>query len=174
MDKVKKNKSSVFILPMILGIPYKYFKGFINCYIGSNYDEEDSRRMYVVFETKELIPDKVKGRTEILMNSNQYVDSIVVDEFTVLIYKNVEVFDNDFDAFKDGRYTEFSDRYKKLLKRLYPTITRIHSIISPSLTDRLELSKKVGSSLPDNCEIFDSPYESDENFSLAHFLSVDV
>jgi hypothetical protein len=175
MGEVKKNKSSVFIIPMIMGIPYKYFSGFVNCYIGSNYDDNNyQERIYIVFNTDDFNNDKISNKVETMTSSSQFVNTLIVDDFTVLSYKPPEVFLSDFIAFKNGEYSKFSEKYKSLIKALYPKLKDVHSIIEPTGEDRAELGKKLEANLSDNCEIFDSPYESDETFSLAHFLNVDV
>ena len=135
MGEIKKNKSSVFILPMLTNIPYKHFEGFVNCYIGSSYSDNKSRRIYLVFKTSIL----TAVNQEALINNEHYVDELIVDDFTVLTYRPLTIFKEDFDRFKEGEYTKFSNKYKAILKKTYPRIKRIHAIISPSDTDRDEL-----------------------------------
>jgi hypothetical protein len=169
---VKKNKSSVFILPMILGVPYDYFKGILNCYIGCNYDDRDEERIYVVFNTESI--DDVKDRESVLTNNEQYFDTLIVADFTIYSFKVSSAFKDDFHCFKEGKYSKFSYKYKKILKRLYSN-KWVHSVIDPKAIDREKLREKLGAiELPRNCEIFDSPYESEETFSLSHFIEVDL
>lgn len=167
-------------MPMIIGIPYKYFKGFINCYIGSNHDEDNGRRIYLVFDSDYLHSehkDIPKGRLKILETNSQYVRSIEIDRFTMLVYKPLEIFEIDFDIFKSGKYSKFSKKYKSILKGIYKN-KRISSIIDPSEKDRAELASKLFDEndqdrLPDNCEIFSTIDDIEETFSIAAFLEVD-
>lgn len=173
---VTKNKSSVFILPMIIGVPYKYFNGFVNCYIGSNHEDEDDRRIYLVFDTEYLNSDNgdaPKGRVKVLESNSQYLRTVLIDRFSMMVFKPLPAFENDFDHFRHGRYSKFSKKYKSILRMIYNN-KKVRSILNPSIEDRQELSEKLGCSLPDNCEIFDIMDEAEETFSLAAFLEVDI
>lgn len=162
---------------MILGIPYKYFSESINCYIGCNHDDEDdNKRIYLAFDTDILHNKKnPRERYHILTSQSQYVKSIEINRFTILVYRTLDIFKDDFEHFKNGRYSQFSDRYKKILKKIYSN-DKVNSILNPSFEDREKLAAKLSvANLPENCEIFDSPYiEEDEIFTLANFIEVDV
>jgi hypothetical protein len=183
--KKKKNKSSVFVLPMITGIPYLYFRGFINCYVGCNHDDlSDGRRIYLAFKTEALEEDfykdkkgnnvRNKKRIEVLESNPLFNKKIIINGFTLFVYTPEERFSRDFDKFVSGKYSKFSEEYKTLLKSLYPTIKKMKSIVSPTRLDRMLLTKDLNSTLPEECEIYSVPELIEETFSLSQFLEIEL
>lgn len=182
----KKNKSSIFILPMVMGIPYYYFKGYINCYIGcNNLESEQNERIYVAFKTEDLETryyDSSKGkvknsdRIKAIKNHKQFINEILLEDFTLYSFRVLENFKNDFEMFKIGKYSKFSLRYKKVITNMYPNTKKIHSIINPSQKDRKKLSDDLllTNVLPKGTEIFSRPSEIEETFSLSHFINIEV
>lgn len=183
-----RNKSSIFILPMITGIPYVYFREFINCYIGCNHDvnEFNNRRVYIAFKTDDLKKDTYKSsekkeisnesRIKILTDSELFIRDIVVNDYTIFIFEPSSEFKDDFDNFSLGKYSLFSEKYKKLLRSLYPTINKLKSIINPTDEDREKLAKELmcNKQIIKNSEIYSIPEPIEETFTLAHFLNVEL
>jgi hypothetical protein len=173
---------------MLTGIPYIYFNGFVNCYIGCNndYSDDEKRRIYVAFKREnleeEFYESKSKGkvenleRVEVLRGSELYEREIEVNDYILFIFRPSKEFEKDFDTFISGKYSEFSSKYKRLLKSIYPSIKKLKSIIEPTDADRKKLAKELAccEDLLKNSEIYDTPNEIEETFSLAHFLEVEL
>jgi len=180
-----KTKASVFILPMIMGVPVKYFSGFTNVFIGSSFGygsiTESTDRIFLVFKT-ELLNQSLYTRKDITLDNNaridklkgsdQYTETQVIGSYTVFTFTPSEKLIKDYKRFKEGKYSEFSAKYKGIVKRHYPTSARVNSILDPTDTDRDKLAKDLNTELRGKCEIFSSPDNIQEIFSHAKFLEI--
>lgn len=110
IEGTKKNLNRAFILPMC-GINYKILPiNFINSYITLDY------QVVLVF-------DKSEGyNTEFQMFLNHVQENIRsyvsfednIDEVDI-IFQVPEIFRKEFDLFIDGRYSKFSEYYKRII-----------------------------------------------------------
>jgi hypothetical protein len=182
-----KTKSSVFILPMIMGIPIKYFSGFANVFIGSSFGyggiTESTDRIFLVFKTSLLkehyytkndITVENKDRKNKLKSTPQYAGVQVIGNYIIFIYRPADKLLKDYNRFKEGKYSEFSGKYKTIIKKYYPTSERVNNILNPSNKDRDKLAKELAVKLDGNCEVFSSPDDLEESFSYAKFLELNV
>lgn len=170
---------------MIMKIPYHYFNGFINCYVGCNMVKDDGNKIYVAFKTETLKQKGYKNSNKIISNeeriniikkSSQFSEEIIIGDFTLFVFSPYKNFEKDLDVFRTGKYSQFSLRYKRIIKNTYPNLKKIHSIINPSEQDRKKLSEELllDYVLPKGTEIYSKPRELEEYFSLAHFIEVEV
>jgi hypothetical protein len=170
---------------MVMGIPYQYFKGYLNCYIGCNHLDDEKDRIYVAFRLEDLESryyEYPKGRLKnsdrisVIKNHKQFVKEIKLDDFVLYSFRVLDNFKVDFELFKKGKYSQFSLRYKKIITNMYPNTKRIHSVINPSEKDRKKLSKDLllKNVLPKGTEIYSRPEEIEESFSISHFIKVEV
>jgi hypothetical protein len=183
-----KNKSSVFILPMVMGIPYRYFSEFVNCYVGVNDDvyNQDKERIFIVFLKEDLEKeyfttkkgDKITNseRMSIISGADNYLGVFEIGKFNIIAFRVPDIFKEDFNRFAKGRYSQFSETYKKVLKELYPNIKRIKSIIYPSDEDREKLAKELMCDFQQlkGREILSVPNITDEVFDIANFIEINV
>lgn len=168
-----------------MSFPYHYFKGYLNCYIGCNHLDDEKDRIYVAFKSEDLKSryyEHTKGRIKnsdrinAIKNHKQFVKEIKLDDFTLYSFRVLDNFRVDLDLFRNGKYSQFSLRYKKIITSMYPNTKRIHSIINPSEKDRKKLSKDLLMTgvLPKGTEIYSRPEEIEESFSISHFINVEV
>lgn len=183
-----KTKSSVFILPMIMGVPIKYFSGFTNVFIGTAINDggsilETDKRIFLVFKTADLKEQyHTKKSGEVIENKdreirfkrlNQFVYKRIIGKYTVFVFRPVEKFIDDFNKFKQGKYSQFSEGYKKIVNKFYPNYPRLNSIINPTEVDRVKLAKELEVKLPNNCEIFSAPELIQEEFNVSKFIQIE-
>jgi hypothetical protein len=170
---------------MVMKLPYYYFKGFLNCYIGCNTIQDDGKRIYVAFKIDDLQRKEYKHskgvtsnkeRIKAIKNHKQFVEELVIGDFILYVFTPLKNFEKDLDVFKTGKYSQFSLRYKRIIKETYPNIEKIHSIINPSYADRKKLSDDLllENVLPKGTEILSVPNEITETFSISHFIEVEV
>lgn len=182
-----KSKSSVFILPMILEIPFKTFAGFENVFIGTSNMEDlsdlhiEQRRIYVVFRVEDLEKPyfELKGghvvnnreRLEAFKTHKQFVSELSFGSYVAFEFVPLESYVDDFDRFKSGLYSKFSSKYKRIIKHMY-TQESVKNIISPTDEERKKLGKELEHALPKDCEILSAPKVLEENLSPAKFIEL--
>lgn len=184
-----KNKSTVFILPMILNLPFRTFTGFKNVFIGlsTNSDLDDllreQRRIYVVFKGEDVFSkyyEKKEGNTvkvidnvsrvSKLKSHPQFVSTHEFGNYVAFEFFPDSKYVEDFDLFKKGHYSKFSDTYKKVIKNMYPK--GIDNIIYPTEQDRKNKAKELGTVLPEGAEILSIPNLLEESLSPAQFIEI--
>jgi hypothetical protein len=126
---MKENLSTKFILPMV-GKNWKEFSGLINCYIGDTVKgQEYTNNIFVLFNsTTELYNHKIN----FLTGHNLYVTNYSYDEYEMYVYKIANGLEKDYQIFKQGKYSEFSDVYKNHISRFYANKTSKYTIIKES------------------------------------------
>lgn len=113
IEGTKKNLSRAFILPMV-GINYKQLpSNFINCYVRI---ENDVQYCILIFD--KLIDydeifyhfmNNVNNNNKHLLETNDY------EEEVVFIFRIPELLKDDFNLFMQGKYSKFSEEYKKII-----------------------------------------------------------
>tara|TARA_R110002126_G_scaffold112047_1_gene250055 strand:+ start:53 stop:613 length:561 start_codon:yes stop_codon:yes gene_type:complete len=184
-----KTKAAVFILPMIIGVPVKYFSGFANVFIGDSFSYgnilEDTERIFLVFKNINIEDNYYNcPKTDLIIENSdrirrlkaipQYINIQTIGSYTVFLFKPADRLLKDYNRFKEGKYSELSGRYKTIVKKHYPSSSRLKSIINPTDEDRAKLAKELESELKGNCEIFSPPYYLEEEFSYAKFLELEI
>ncbi len=167
----KYNKSSVFLLP-ILGINLRFFKKFYNVYYKTIYDKDrDIKRIYVVYKNEDLL-DEVNTN---ITKATCYMDKYYIDSFTIFRYKVPELYLKDFILFCNGKYNNFSTRYKELLLFSYAVDKQeLEKILNSLPKDRQALADKFDVSIEDIKEIYPIPDEIEETFTIANNYNLEI
>lgn len=110
-NDVKTNYSTIFLLPM-LGYKEKFYTDeFISCYI----EDDTQKRIVLCFENSSREEFK-----NIIWKMQTHEDFLSVDyedenKEVVVVFKVPKSKEVDFNLFKLGRYTKFSNEYKESL-----------------------------------------------------------
>lgn len=182
-----RRRSKTFLVPM-LEMPLMHISEDKNYLIDVGFTTVGYPQVVLVFDNIDYEP----LRTDIYKLQNHYccVDVEYGDnDKEVIIYLNIpEEFRKDFDKFIEGRYTEFSDKYKELLVRTYgegrqegfnskdglPNMS-MYDVIYPeeSVKSRLAESLSTGNhrvNWKDIKEVLDPPNKKYEVFKKAEDL----
>jgi len=123
MTKIKKNISSIFIVPT-LKISREGLKnnGFINGYIADSRKEVQYENCcYLLFKPNNIekfrdFLDNEYDRT--LHEKYQVIDDYdYEDDYVVVVYKLDPRFKEDYDKVKQGKYSKTSDKFKELFPK---------------------------------------------------------
>lgn len=156
-NKLNKNKSAKYVLPMFdqplfKNSPLDYY--LINSY----YDKEDF--IYIVFDNGS--DDTLTKLIYNLTCHPNYIDSNYGDDNKEIIIKMEvpEKFKVDFESFKQGKFTKFTQRYKKILSEYF---------------GRVSSRKERDSSGKPIIKIFDAINPTKEKYQdIADYYNVDV
>lgn len=163
--KIKKNKSSVFLLPM-LGINLNLFKNFYNVYNQSVYEKNnEDRKIYIVYKTENINQEILNS----ISKSVYYLDNKDIDSFTIIRYRVPSIYLNDFKLFCNGKYNSFSKEYKNLLLKCY-SINKVEfeKILNTLPKTKQELAEKFNVNIEDIKEVYSIPDEIEETFSISN------
>lgn len=160
IDKSKWNKSVYFIVPMI-GINSGYFN-LVNCYLGDNTNrpELNFRRIFL----------NIKYKDEKLLGIEYYQSFYRLEDNTYMyIFHIPEQFKEDYDLFCAGKYSKFSEDYKKQIIRLInmkPVInSSVYKILHKTSDQRKKIEDMIGQPLKDDEEVCSRPNLDAEIYS---------
>jgi hypothetical protein len=181
MKKVRWTKSASFLLPLTM-LPINTFDKFLNVYCRCDFDKDNSdykyRRIYVVFRSKDLTEKLDLEITRI----STFHKRIEIDEFFIYVYVPRPEYYDDYDKFIKGKYSKFSERYKKLLtveygkyKKGESVKTKIYKVIYPTKTEIDSLSKLLNVENKDLIEeVMSKPDLYEETFKLSHYYQLKI
>lgn len=171
-----RNKSTTYLFPLIndkLDIKLNFFKEYVkNTYVFSNKYEENYFYLEIDFNFK--IPELLEEE-ERLRNLDIYVDSIDLDEDTVLfIYEFPKSYLHEYNKFLEGKYSEFKMDAKTKILKFYSNLFGINSngikklntikyVLFKDKNLKEKIEKMLNVSLPESAElssIFDSKEET--------------
>lgn len=152
----KTNKSLHFVAPMI-GISYSFYRyNLINCYLNDKLNRPNLD-IYHVF----LL---VKKEDDALERLRPFVEYYKVDEGYMYVFKVPDQYEEDYLKFILGKYSEFSNSYKKRIITLLPTPytkSNVFKVISKSEEAKEQIEKLVGETIGDQ-EVMSVPNWEDE------------
>lgn len=158
-DVYKYNLCTHYLLPLT-GINMFSFgeENFVECYA-----HPDGEFIYV------KIKDKQQCKEEAFTNKF-YTGEDEVDLYPILRYRLPKYFLNDFEKFREGKYSEFSEKAKEQLKKHSGLTYRqeVNGSIEPDTdarlaaldkldTLRVRLEKELGCNIPKNVELMEKP-----------------
>lgn len=167
-----QNKSYSFILPMILGKrELAYIKG---CYIRcSDYPQYDDKIFLVLENTGS---EACKKDLEFLTYNTEYLFQYDVDDKTIVMVFTVPVvFALDYRYFIEGRYSKFSDMYKKTIVQFH-RITKqdnIYYVLKKDPAYKKELEVKLDVKIPDDQDLMSKPDMDEETFVNVDTINID-
>ena len=118
-NKIITNFTTIFLLPMIGYDRSFYPDEFISAYI----IDDEKPKMAIVFENSDTL--SLKACLQVLENNREFVSMDYDDDNkeVVIIVDIPKYFTIDFNMFKIGRYTKFSNAYKEILLDVHGRIT---------------------------------------------------
>jgi hypothetical protein len=145
----KYNKSVYFILPMI-GKSYKQYPNLINCYLGDNLNCPENNFQAIFINNKDF------DKTLLIPNFEKYYQ--LPDETYMFMYNIPKQYSDDYNHFCNGKYSQFSDKYKKVLTDNKFSDSVMYKILYRT-KDRIKyIEDKIGMKLHPDAEVASSPY----------------
>lgn len=178
---MKLTKSTHFIFPM-LNVPYRKFPGFINCYI-----KKSSNNLMNINTIQVLCKGLWSG------DGNKYISDLnlnhnfkllihikkIKNSYTLLTFMVPNKYLADYYKFLQGKYSEFSEEYKKQISKYFPKFVeengkrRLHNnfaILYPKEEHRKNLEHRLGAYLNDKAEIYSAPDLKEEILNTEFIL----
>ncbi len=162
---LKPTKTTVFFIPIFEYSLPKYTKNFINFYI----KDHKKRKLVIVFEESE---DEDFNIFISILAENPYFSQCWNDDNELIIEMEIPItFHYDFQMFLEGKYSEFSDKFKNMLTRFYGkeqsanNKVTMYEVLYPSeekrklIANELDVDVKI---MPN--EVFSIPKLDDEKY----------
>lgn len=175
----KKNKSLVYLVPMISSEPEKIIRNlvinsdaFINTYYHSetdiDYNDNYKNRIYLVFDKLKIKQEFV----EILSKSHNYIRAEFNNDLIIFIFKIPDIYLNDFLLFKEGKYSKISKEYKCLILHCWPNTITIRDVLYPKKEglDQLKIILKTREKIT---ETLSKPDQIKETFKMSNYFKID-
>jgi hypothetical protein len=99
----------------MVGMNYKQLpRNFVNCYVTNGYE------IIMTFDTTENYDVIFATYLDRVARDNRYyAGHDIFEDEVVLYFKVPDRFKKDFDTYATGRYSKFSDAYKKVIKDFF-------------------------------------------------------
>lgn len=140
INTTKYNKTVHFLLPM-LGLQGGYYSNLMNCYISDkNRPDIDNYHLFLLYKYKD---DKIRG-------IEGFKTEYTTDEGQMYVFRIAKEFEQDYLLFILGKYSEFSETYKKQIIRLLPKPTKeqnVFKVITKAPEAKAIIEEKVGQSI---------------------------
>lgn len=184
----KKNKSTIFVLPLLENIPKIYLADCVNCYIDAEFalpEDGGTGIIYIAF-TKKAIEAKYftapnsnraiinKTRVEALTGHPDLVDIVDVELFKVFSFALHDSYLDDIWLFLNGQYSRISKKAKSRMLNFYTGYKKLKDVLNPTAKAKQEFIDKYGledtHTLSDIKELLSKPNWEQETFKLSNFL----
>lgn len=174
-NDLKENLTSIFILPM-LEYPDEYFpKEFISAYLIN----DEVSKIVCTFENTD--GEYFKNVILEMQNHDDYVGMDYDDDNKEIfvIFNIPKEFQVDFNLFKIGRYTKFSNKYKEILLSIYGrktgngTCIKMVDALFPDNAAKKFRADKMGVEISDlpNGEVMSLPNMEEEEYKKTSELT---
>ena len=150
---IRKNKACFFILPL-LGHPAYWYYGLINCYLGdeTNKPEFTFNKIFIQVKTYD---NKLTG----IKYFNQFYK--LEDETYMYVFNIPEQYEDDYERFYRGRYSEMSESAKNIICKhsgVKPVMeSTVYKVLYKTLDQKTKLEELIGQKLPNSAELYSIP-----------------
>lgn len=159
---IKKNKSCFFILPL-LGQPSYWYYGIINCYLRDiiNKPEFDNQKLFLNVKTYD-------NKLAVTKYFNQFYQ--LEDGSYMYIFDIPKQYNNDYNRFCQGRYSEMSEDAKQVICRLSGIKpiqnSTVYKVLYKTSDQKKKIEDSIGVELPIDAEVYSVPNIDKETYSL--------
>lgn len=153
-------KTSTYLLPLLGKTKQQLY---IGTYFVNSYMSKDKKHIGLLYRFTGT--DKFKEFENQLISDKFCVKHIEYDPYHVLyIFRIQSEFTEDVRRFFDGKYSEFSDKTKKLIIDFHkvPKNSLTQQILYKSEALRKKIEDELGVDLPDELELLSKPIEEEE------------
>ena len=170
----KLSKSSYFLFPMLSGDKDDFLWSlyFMNFYTKVEGHDEEGFFLHYRYSDNQ----RFKSFEDKVTTMDGYRTHLDIDKYHVIYQFDIpEKYKQEFELFKNGKYSKFSEEYKKrildfhkadeMAKQLGTTVenTKMHGILFKSKALREELEAKIGD-LPKGAEVYSLPSDEEETY----------
>lgn len=171
----KLSKSAYLIFPMLDGNKDDFLWSlyFMNLYTKIEGHDEEGIFLHYRYSDNNRFKD-FEAKVVTLPGYRTHVD---IDKYHVIYQFDVPTaFQREYDLFMKGKYSKFSDEYKKrildfhktdeMARQLGTTVenTKIYGILHKSKILKEEIEQRIGTSLHESEEVYSIPYDNEETF----------
>lgn len=123
MSKVRYNKSKTYLLPLlaeVVNIDTRFFNNLVDTYI---YDPNGHYEncMFILHDFSFKNPEFTAYEHELTKNP-YFVDLVDIDNQVLYIFKFPEEYMNEYNAFKEGKYSEYGEDAKQTIINFFGDI----------------------------------------------------
>lgn len=166
IEGLKPTKCSKFILPMCNIQSTKLPHNFINAYIN------DEKSIVLIFEKLDNSDSGPFNKFLQTIVENEYYVKYEEDIDEIVLYFNIpDHYINDFELFKIGAYSKFSEMYKEILILHYGRISikenhtvSMYNTIYPQEFKRKQIADRLGVDIKLVEEVLDKPDLKQEEY----------
>lgn len=178
---IKSNKSRTYLLPLIaplIGIEPNFYSFIENTYIiDSNNEYENCFFIVQNFSFKNPEFTSYEYR---MTNNNLFLKNIDIGDKVIYIYKFPEEYMNEYNQFKDSKYSKFYEDAKKQIIKFWTVIKgnnisgisfvmKIKQILYKEQILKNEIEKQLNINLSNEAELGSHVYLDKETINLDNF-----
>lgn len=176
MTKIVPNRSKTYMLPLLsefVNFDMKFMKYLLNTFINI---EEEENSLAILHEFTFKDPEFTSYEHRLLENKlfSKYID---IDDKVLYIFKFPEEYLNEYNLFKEGKYSEFGDDAKQLIIKFWAEVYKRNSsatkflislkqVLYKDLKLKETIEKELGVKLNDNQELGEIIDMNNETFKI--------
>jgi hypothetical protein len=170
----KSSKSKTYLLPLItkhVDIEFAYL--LVNCFIKFNKHVDGIDRPFgILFELEDT--DAFEDYNKYLITNRLFVKSFIINEDRKLyIFRFPIEYANEYDLFKEGKYSKFDTEAKKLIiaysaeaYRYPPLIEDLAGVLWKHKSRKEKMERELGVAIPDDSELASCIVYDNETFTF--------
>jgi hypothetical protein len=168
----KCSKGETYLLPLItkhVDIEFSYL--LLNCFIKFNKHVDGIERPFgILFELEDT--EAFKEYNEYLMTNRLFIKSFIINLSKKLyIFRFPSEYSNEYDLFKEGRYSKFDAEAKKLIisysaeaYKYPPLIEDLAGVLWKHKSRKAKIERQLGMAISDDSELASRLTYCDETF----------
>lgn len=180
------NKSKTYLLPLLselVNFDFKFFENLKNTFM---YDDLGTYKdcLLILHDFSFKNPEYTKYE-QTLIECEYFVDFIDINNQVLYIFKFPEEYMVEYNAYKEGNYSQFGRDAKEMIMSFYARIykgnlgainflIKVKQVLFKSDTLKKKLEKELNVSISDKAELSDPMDVKKETFELSKYLKTVV
>jgi len=187
MSNIRYNKSKTYLLPLLseaLSLDKRFFKYIKNTYIFDDVGMYDNSIFLYHNYTNLKLPKKEYENN--LINNVCFTDIIQINDIEkVFVYKFPELFKEEYNLFKEGKYSKYNSNSKNIIIDYFTDIyagninaidflMRVKQVLFKDVKLKNQIEKELKVILPHDAELTDIMNIDDETYKLEEQLKTQI
>jgi hypothetical protein len=176
------NKSITYLLPLlseVVNFNFKFFENLEDVYLLDDLGKHENC-MYLLYDFSSSIEDFTEYEQEII-DSLGFLEMVDVGNKVLYIFKFPEDYIKEYALYKEGKYSQFSKKAKKLIMTFYTKVykgnlsainylIKIKQVLFKSDTLRRKLEKELNVKIDERAELTDACNIKNETFLISEYI----
>ncbi len=182
MSEIRYNKSKTYLLPLlseIIGFDKRFFNHLKNVYMFE--DTGKYKDCLCILHDFSFKAPEFTAYEHKFTSNELFVDLVDIDKQVLYIFKFPEEYMKEYNALKEGKYSEFGDDAKELILEFFtdiykgnpnavPFLVKVKQVLFKDEKLRLNIEKELNVKISPEAELADKINIDNETFNLSKYI----